>query len=463
MRYSRLFLLLFVVLPVGLSTQLQGADKPNIIYIMADDLGYGDLSCYGQKLVQTPNIDKLAEEGMLFEQFYAGSTVCAPSRCVLMTGLHTGHCYIRGNKRINLPPEEQTVAEVLKPAGYKSGLFGKWGLGQEGTVGLPTRQGFDEFFGYLDQRHAHNYYPTFLIHNEERYPLKNVNPNENEDGSGKATEKVEYSHDVIVEQMLQFVEKHHAEPFFVYWADTIPHANNEARAEGMEVPDLGPYAETDWAPGEKGFAAMVARLDANVGRLMKKLKELGVDDNTIIFFTSDNGPHKEGGRNPEFFDSNGPLKGIKRELYDGGIRVPMLVRWPSKIKAGSRSQYTGYFADFLPTAAELAGVSAPENLDGLSFVTALTGNPADQPQHKYLYWEFYEQGSRQAVRFGDYKAIVEPMGSNHIEIYNVTEDIGEEQDLAEKRPDLVEQALAYIKEAHVPSPDWKIPQQKKRD
>ncbi|MAT16500.1 MAG: N-acetylgalactosamine-6-sulfatase [Planctomyces sp.] len=444
------------------TSSLAAAEKPNIIYIMADDLGYGDLSIYGQKLIETPNIDRLGKEGMLFTQFYAGSTVCAPSRCVLMTGLHTGHCYIRGNARLNLPPEEETVAEVLKPAGYTCGLFGKWGLGQEDSTGLPTRQGFDQFFGYLDQGHAHNYYPTFLIKNEERYPLKNVVPDAKESGAGKASKKVEYSHDVIFDQMMQFVDDHHKEPFFLYWADTIPHANNEARDEGMEVPDLGQYADRDWTPGEKGFAAMVARLDQHVGELMQRLEELGIDDNTIIFFTSDNGPHKEGGRNPDFFDSNGPLRGIKRALYDGGIRVPMLVRWPGKIEAGSKSDYIGYFADFLPTAAELAGVTAPSDIDGLSFVPTLMGNADDQPEHEYLYWEFYEQGSRQAVRFGDYKAIVEPMYSDNIEIYNVTKNISEEENLARERPDLIKQARSYIKEAHTPSPDWEVPKQKRK-
>ncbi|MEZ6049698.1 MAG: sulfatase-like hydrolase/transferase, partial [Planctomycetaceae bacterium] len=270
----------------------------------------------------------------------------------------------------------------------------------------------------------------------------------------------EYSHDVIFDKALEFIDEHKAEPFFLYLADTIPHANNEAREEGMEVPELGKYASTDWAPGEKGFAAMVDRLDSDVGRLMEKLKEHGIDENTIVFFTSDNGPHKEGGRNPEFFNSNGPLQGIKRALYDGGIRVPMIVRWPGKIKAGSRSEYIGYFADFLPTAAELAGEATPENLDGISFLPALTGDNANQPAHDYLYWEFYEQGSRQAVRFGDWKAIAEPMYSDNIELYNIREDIGEEHNLSKQRPDLVAQARSYIKEAHQPSPLWKIPGKK---
>ncbi|QDU78341.1 Arylsulfatase [Polystyrenella longa] len=480
----RTLLLLVLILPVVSSDSLQSAEKqhaekPNVIFIMADDLGYGDLGCYGQQVIQTPNIDKLAKEGMLFEQYYSGSTVCAPSRCVLMTGLHTGHCHIRGNvgikkvsdevtekevldfirtdTRLNLPPEEKTVAEVLKEAGYQTGLFGKWGLGQENSTGLPTRQGFDEFFGYLDQKHAHNYYPTFLIHNEERVPLKNIVPNEDITGAGKSSNKVEYSHDLIVDRMLQFVDEHHSEPFFLYWADTIPHANNEARDEGMEVPDFGPYADKDWSAAEKGFAAMVTRLDTHVGELMKKLRELRIDDNTIVFFTSDNGPHKEGGRDADFFDSNGPLRGIKRALYDGGIRVPMLVRWPRKIKAGSRSDYIGYFADFLPTAAELTAVTTPEDLDGISIVPELTGHSESQPQHEYLYWEFYEQGSRQAVRFGDYKAIVEPMYSDNMEIYNVTKDIAEQHNLAIHQPELVKRAKSYIKEAHTPSPVWTVP------
>lgn len=462
-RYSSLLFVLFCVFCVDLR-EVQAVEKsvrPNIIYIMADDLGYGDLGCYGQETIQTPHIDRLAAEGMKFNQFYAGATVCAPSRCVLMTGLHTGHCYIRGNAKLNLRPSDVTVAELLKSAGYTNGLFGKWGVGHEGSTGTPNKQGFDQFFGYLDQHHAHNYYPAYLMENEERYPLENVVPGEGEFGVGVASEKKEYSHDLIVERALQFLEENHGKRFFLYLPITIPHANNQGRQKGMEVPDYGAYAGKDWPEAQKGLAAMIGRMDSDVGRVMQKLKEYGIDENTIVIFTSDNGPHREGGNDPDYFNSNGPLRGIKRALYDGGIRVPFIVRWPGEVKGGSESEHVGYFADFLPTACELAGVEVPKGLDGISFVKALRGEP-DQEEHEYLYWEFYEQGSRQAVRFGEWKAIAEPMGSENVELYHVVQDVGEERDLAGEHPEKVKLALKYMKEAHVPAPEWKVRKRKKR-
>ncbi|RMG37200.1 MAG: N-acetylgalactosamine-6-sulfatase [Planctomycetota bacterium] len=432
-------------------------DRPNIIWIMADDLGYGDLSCYGQKILKTPNIDRLAREGMKFTQFYAGSTVCAPSRCVLMTGLHTGHCYIRGNGKINLRPQDVTVAEVLKAAGYSTALFGKWGLGHEGSTGIPTRQGFDEFFGYLDQHHAHNYFPTFLIHNERRVKLPNVVPNEGRYGQGVATVRKQYSHDLIMQAALDWLERIHADstPFFMYLAVTLPHANNEARNKGMEVPDLGEFAEKDWPEPEKGFAAMIQRLDRDVGRLLERLDAYGLTETTVVFFTSDNGPHREGGHNPDFFDSNGPLRGIKRDLYEGGIRVPLLARWPGKIPAGTTTDFVGYFADFLPTAAELARAENVPPNDGVSFVPTLlrTGR---QKQHEYLYWEFYEGPSRQAVRRGNWKAIREPMFHGRVQLYDLSTDIGEQHDLAAEHPKVVAEMTRLMDEAHVPNPLWKV-------
>ena len=345
----------------------QVAQPPNVILILADDLGYGDLGCYGQQRIATPHLDRMAREGMRFTQFYAGSTVCAPSRCVLMTGLHTGHCFIRGNGKDNLRPHDVTLAELLQGAGYRSGLIGKWGLGHEGTEGVPTRQGFDYFFGYLDQHHAHNYYPSFLMRNEQRVPLPNVVPGEGPWGQGVAREKRSYSHDLLMEEALTFVERNSAAPFFLYLALTIPHANNEAGKAGMEVPDLGDYRDRDWPEPQKAHAAMISRMDRDVGRLFDRLRELELDERTVVLFSSDNGPHREGGNDPEFADSNGPLRGIKRSLHEGGIRVPLLVRWPGQIAAGSVSTWIGGFQDILPTVVSLAGLAAPDGLDGISF------------------------------------------------------------------------------------------------
>lgn len=436
--------------------------RPNIIFILADDLGYGDVGCYGQKRIQTPNIDRLAKEGMRFTDFYAGSTVCAPSRCVLMTGYHTGHCLIRGNAKDNLRPEDVTLAEVLKSAGYSTALYGKWGLGHEGSTGVPTRQGFDHFFGYLDQGHAHNYYPAFLMQGESRFPLKNEVPEgKTEFGSGVATKKVDYSHDLIFEQAMGYLNspKSTVGPFFIYLAFTTPHANNEAGKAGMEVPDYGPYAKTDWPEPQKGHAAMISRMDADIGRLLKRLKEMGEEKNTLIFFSSDNGPHREGGNDPDFNDSNGPLKGIKRDLTDGGIRVPFIARWPGKIAAGSMSNFVGGFQDIMPTLSDLTGTSkeVPKDIDGFSILPTLLSEPSKQQQHDYLYWAFYE-GNRagQAVRMGRYKAIEQPKGSP-IRLYDLSHDIGEEKDLAAEQPELVAKAKVAMTEANRPSEKWKFP------
>ncbi len=442
--------------------QLVAADdarrRPNIIFILADDLGYGDLGCYGQKRIQTPNIDRLASEGMRFTDFYAGSTVCAPSRCVLMTGLHTGHAFIRGNGKDNLRPEDVTVAEILKQAGYATGHFGKWGLGHEGSTGVPTRQGFDEFFGYLDQHHAHNYYPSFLVRNEQRVALKNVVPGQGEFGQGVASEKVEYSHDLIAAAALSFVDSHKDRPFFLYLPLTTPHANNEARAKGMEVPDYGSYANQDWPEAQKGHAAMITRMDTDVGKILARLKEYDIDDHTIVFFSSDNGPHAEGGNDPDFQDSNGPLRGIKRSLTDGGIRVPMLVRWPGRVKAGSTNEHVGAFWDVLPTLAELAGVAdrAPKEIDGISFAPTLLGREG-QRQHEYLYWAFYEQGGARAIRQGRWKAVQQPYHTP-VRLYDIVADIGESNDLAAEHADVVSELTKRMNESYAPSDRWRFPQ-----
>ncbi len=446
-----------------LSLTVTADEKPNIIFVVADDLGYGDLGCYGQKKIQTPHIDRLAREGMRFTDFYAGSTVCAPSRCVLMTGYHTGTAYIRGNGKENLRPSDVTVAEVLKEAGYTTGQFGKWGIGHEGSTGLPTKQGFDYFYGYLDQHHAHNYYPTFLVRNDKRVALRNVVPKEGQYGQGVATKKVDYSHDLIANEALSFIDRNKDKPFFLYMPLTIPHANNEARNKGMEVPDLGIYKDKDWPETQKQHAAMITRMDTNIGQVLARLEKYGIDENTIVFFTSDNGPHREGGNNPDFPDSNGPLRGIKRDLTDGGIRVPMIVRWPGKVAAGETNDHIGAFWDVLPTLADLGGASdhIPEGIDGVSFAPTVLGNDSQQKRHEYLYWAFYERGGARAVRAGKWKAVQQPYHTP-VRLYDLSNDIGESKDLAKDQPELVAKLTGYMDEAYLPSDRWKFPAPKKR-
>ncbi len=422
--------------------------KPNIIFVLADDLGYGDLSCYGQKRFTTPNIDKLAVEGMRFTQVYAGNTVCAPSRCALMTGLHTGHTLVRGNKPdggMPLRPQDLTVAETLKQANYVTGGFGKWGLGVEGTTGHPNRKGFDEWFGYLDQTHAHSYYTDHLYKNSEKVLL---------DGT-------QYSHDLIVDAAFEFIKKNKDNPFFLYFSLTIPHAS-------LEVPDdslkkyLGKYPEKPFPGGgtytkqetpRAAFAAMIDRFDQSVGRMMTLLKELGLDESTIVFFTSDNGPHREGGGDPDFFNSSGPLRGIKRDLYEGGIRAPMIVRWPNRIRAGTVSKRVWAFWDFLPTAAAIAGANAPKKIDGISLLPTLLGK--EQRHHDYLYWEFFERGFQQAIRVKNWKAVRLEAGKP-VELYDLDEDIGEQNNVAAKHPDVVAHIEKLLKAARTDSEGWPL-------
>ena len=431
----------------------QSHSKPNIIVILADDLGYGDLGCYGQRKIKTPHLDKMAAEGMRFTQAYAGCTVCAPSRSSLMTGQHTGHTRIRGNARHPLAAEDLTVAELLKSAGYGTGLFGKWGLGEAGSSGSPIRQGFDEFFGYFNQRHAHNYYPSYLWRNEQRVPLRNTVSNEDAEGAGVAIQRLDYSHDLLAREALDFVDRHRDKPFFLYLALTIPHANNEAKAKGMEVPSDAPYSGEPWPEPEKNKAAMITRMDADIGRLMAKLKELKLDERTIAFFSSDNGPHKEGGNDPMFFNSSGPLRGIKRDLTEGGIRVPMIVRWPGRIKPGAVSDRVWAFWDFLPTVAEIAGVKPPKNIDGRSMLPTLMGRWQRQPP--FLYWEFHERGFNQAVRMGDWKGIRLAPG-RPLELYDLKRDIGETNNLAAVRPGIVRRIESHLKTARTESELWPI-------
>jgi arylsulfatase A-like enzyme len=431
----------------GLSAQTR-AKKPNIVFILADDLGYGDIGSYGQKQIATPNLDRIAAEGMRFTQAYAGSTVCAPSRCCLMTGKHTGHAWVRGNKgpELALRPRDLTVAEVLKRSGYRMGLFGKWSLGGIGTTGYPTKKGFDEWFGFFSQTQAHNYYPELLLDGSTEHLLR----------GNMACQKGEYTHDLFTEHALKFLDKGKSEPFFLYLPYTIPHANNEmgrATGNGMEVPTDAPYSNKSWPQQEKDFAAMITRMDNDIGKIMVQLKASGVDENTIVIFSSDNGPHEEGGHKSDFFDSNGPLRGIKRDLYEGGIRVPALARWPGKIQAGQVSDQIWAFWDFLPTAAELAGLPPPTGIDGISMAPALLGKP--QKSHEYLYWEFHERGFHRAVRMGDWKGV--RLGTKlPLELYNLKEDIGEENNVAAKYPKVVAEVERIMKEARTDSAEFPI-------
>ncbi|MBV5315469.1 MAG: arylsulfatase [Prolixibacteraceae bacterium] len=449
----------------------QTIQKPNIVYILADDLGYGDLSCYGQKKFKTPNIDRLASNGMLFTQHYAGCTVCAPSRSSLMTGLNTGHTPIRGNKgwdpegQYPIPASTFTLAEMLKQAGYHTGAFGKWGLGFIGTEGDPNRQGFDEFFGYNCQSLAHNYYPEYLWDNDQKIILK----------GNSGSQLKEYAPKLIHDRALQFLVKNNpnqtGKPFFLFYPNIIPHAElllpeeNLSEFRGKLLPEKNyKGAEPGMSGFRKGgygsqpethaaFAAMVTLLDKQVGEVVAKLKELGLDQNTIIIFSSDNGPHLEGGADPDYFDSNGPLKGYKRDMYEGGIREPMIASWPEKIKAGSKTDHISAFWDVMPTLAEIAGVKVPKNLDGISFLPTLTGKGA-QEQHKTMYWEFHEMNGRQALRMGEWKLVrynVFIPDKTTTDLYNLKTDLGEEKNVAPDHPKLVEEMLEILSKSRIDS------------
>jgi arylsulfatase A-like enzyme len=423
------------------------APRPNILFILADDLGYGDLGCYGQERIQTPNIDRSAAEGMRFTQAYSGSTVCAPSRCSLMTGKHTGHATVRGN----IKPEhgiadgEQTVASLLKNAGYETALFGKWGLGGPGTGSVPNTRGFDEFYGYLDQQHAHNYYPEHLWQNQ----------NEDFLTANWFFQKKKYAPDLFTQRALEFLGKPKTKPFFLCVTYTVPHANNELgnmSGNGMEVPSDAPYSDRDWPAPEKNFAAMITRMDADIGKILDLLKQRGLDRSTIIFFSSDNGPHREGGHNPDFFRSSGRLRGIKRDLYEGGIRVPTIIRWPGVIAPGQVSEAPWAFWDVLPTAAELAGVKSPQGVDGVSIVPILFGKSPNP--WKYFYWEFHERGFHQAVRRGDWKLVRQ--GGKTPELYHLREDVSERNDLAVKHADIAASLEQLFAEARTDSERFPI-------
>jgi len=429
---------------------------PNVVFILADDLGYGDLGCYGQKLIQTPNLDRMAREGLRFRQFYAGSTVCAPSRCVLMTGRHTGHCTVRGNALVPLRPDDLTVAEVLHTRGYATALIGKWGLGEPGSTGIPTRKGFDEFFGYLNQQHAHNYYPDYLWRNETRAKLEN----ELSSVSGVSSVRRQYAPDLITAEALSFLDRRHKEPFFLCLTCIQPHANNErgrAEGNGMETPGDAPYSDRNWPQPQKNHAAMITALDRDVGRVLQKIRDLGIDEETIVFFSSDNGPHQEGGADPKFFSSSGPLRGIKRDLTEGGIRVPLIVRGPGRVAAGKECDAVCWFADFLPTAAALAGGAAPEGLDGVS-IAPLLNNPSASLTDRHLYWEFHERGFQQAVRLNNWKGIRLKPG-RPIELYDLASDPGEQRNIASDHPAVVEQLERLMATSRTDSAEFPVKSQ----
>jgi len=456
--------------------------KPNVIYILADDLGYGELGCFGQKKIRTPSIDRIAAEGMKFSQHYSGSPVCAPSRCVLLTGKHTGHAYIRNNSEMRergevwrnplvegqypLPENTFSIGRLFQSAGYTTGAIGKWGLGGPGTSGEPNSQGFDHWYGYLCQRRAHNYYPIHLWRNRERHILawnKYFYPHQrlpqDRDPYDKSSyaeySGKQYSMDLMAEEALGFIRENRNKPFFLYLPFTVPHAAIQVPEDSLKEYE-GAFPETPYT-GDKGYlphpapragyAAMVTRMDREIGRIMSLLKELGIDDKTLIIFSSDNGPTFNGGTDSEFFHSAGPLRGLKTMLYEGGIRVPTVVRWPGSIKPGRVSAHVSAFWDWLPTFAELLGVRPDGDTDGISLLPTLLGNPEKQKNHDYLYWEY---SGKQAVRRSEWKAYRSSVDSP-LELYNLKDDIAEQHDLAGQRPDMVKEMEDIMMAARVES------------
>lgn len=413
------------------------ARKPNIIFFLADDLAQGDLGCFGQKLIQTPNLDRLAAEGTRYTQAYTGTSVCAPARTSLMTGLHMGHAPVRANRGMQpegqfpLPADTVTVAQLLKSAGYATACTGKWGMGMFDTTGSPLKKGFDHFFGYNCQSHAHSYFPKYLYNDSKRFEL-----------DGKT-----YSPDLILKDTLNWMREHKDQPFFLYYAPTLPHGK-------YEIDDLGVYKDKPWTDQQKTYAAMVTRLDAHAGQLMALLKELKLDDNTLIMFSGDNGssfaPASPIGK---FFQQANGLRGFKRGMYEGGLRQGAMARWPGVVPAGRVSDEPWAFWDFLPTAVELAGAKLPEGFhcDGLSLVSFLKGGSA--PKREYFYWELHEAAPIQAVRFGDWKA-VRNGPEKPLELYDLKTDPGESKDVSAEHPDLVARTEEYMKQAHVEDPNW---------
>jgi arylsulfatase A-like enzyme len=469
MQYKKLMALITLtgILGGGLSAQQRKAKQPNIIFILADDLGYGNLTSFNKKSpIPTPNIDRLAAEGIKFTRFYSGNTVCAPSRGSLMTGFHMGHAYIRGNSKAKdgagaLRAQDTTLAQRLQQSGYVTGMFGKWGLGDAETQGAPHLKGFNEFFGYLDQAHAHDYYTDHL------YETRN-----NETREVKV-DTTDYTEDLIINKALAFLRNHQSSPFFLYLPLTLPHAElkvphellsqfQDASGRSKFPPETpfekkGNYDSQDQP--HAAFAAMVSKLDQDVGQVLELVKELGLDDNTYIFFTSDNGPHKEGGADPVFFQSSGPFKGVKRDLYEGGIRVPLLVRAPGKVPAGKVSNQAWAFWDILPTLGEISNTPVPANIDGISHTAVLEGKP-QLKQHEYLYWQFKEGILKEAVTQGDWKLIrFKDKGiAETLELYNLKKDIGEKKNLAKQYPAEVQRLKTIMINAKTPAEnktfDW---------
>jgi arylsulfatase A-like enzyme len=432
---------------LGLASSGLAAEKPNIIFVLSDDLAQGDVGCYGQRLIKTPNLDQMAAEGTRFTQAYCGTSVCAPSRASLITGLHSGHCPVRANHEIKpegqlpLPPETGTVAQLLKKAGYATACMGKWGMGMFDTSGSPLKKGFDHFFGYNCQRHAHSYFPTYLYRDDQRFELPG--------NDGKTVGKT-YAQDLIADEATSWVRQQKDQPVFLFYAITLPHARHE-------INDLGEYASTDWTPQQKAYAAQVTRLDRDVGRLLTLLRELGIDKKTLVFVAGDNGssfpPNSEIGR--RFDQASNGLRGYKRELYEGGLRQAAIVRWPSVVPAGRVSHEPWAFWDFLPTAVELAGTSIPRGFktDGLSLVEFLKGGSA--PQREYFYWELHEGYTQQAIRFENWKA-VRPHLNAPVELYDLAQDPGEQRNLAGTKTSLVSRAQELMKKARVEDPNWPL-------
>ena len=443
---SILVLLVGVGAVISVFGQQPSAPKPNIILILADDLGYGDLGSYGQKLIKTPNLDQLAADGARFTQVYASAPVCAPSRASLMTGLHQGHAYIRGNndnrgQRVSLRPRDITIAQVLKQAGYQTGIIGKWGLGEPGTDGIPTKKGYDYFFGYLNQNLAHNYYPDYLWRDEEKVQLHGNS----------------YSPDLFGEEAVNFIRRESKSLFFLYLAYTLPHANNELNrrtGNGMEIPSSEPYSNEKWTQPNKNFAAMVTRLDWQVGEIIGLLKALDLDRNTIVIFSGDNGPQgvDEGNYNAAFFNSTGGLRGLKRSVYEGGIREPMIIRWPEMIKPGTVSDAVWSHYDLFPTFAQIAKTSTPAGLDGISVLPVWINKKESRPRP--LYWEFHEGGFMQAVRLGNWKGVRHGLNGK-IELYDLATDAAETKDLAGSNPKFANKMLEIMKREHRESPLWR--------
>jgi arylsulfatase A len=441
--------------------------KPNIIFLLADDLGIGDIGCYGQQKIRTPNIDALAKDGMKFTNFYSGSTVCGPCRSSFMTGLHTGHTPVRGNKGIKpegqypLTANTNTIARMLQANGYTTADFGKWGLGGIGTDGIPLKQGFDIFYGYNCQTLAHNYYPDHLWSNNDRIELPN-----------KTRDSV-YSADLIQQNAMQFINQKHNKPFFLYLSYTLPHAGlnlprdsvywnyvkqfNEAPLK--QVPDKKQYESGPFEPyPHAAYAAMVARLDKYVGEIKAALKKKGIEQNTLFIFTSDNGPHKEGGNDPEFFNSNGIYRGKKRDLYEGGIHMPFIASWKGKINPNTSSSHIAAIWDMFPTFLDMAGVKNDATIDGISMLPTLL-NKGKQSAHEFLYWEFHEEGGKQAVRWGKWKAVqlnVSNEKDGAIELYDLEKDPSEKNNIASINPDIVKKMAAFIAGSHVYNKDWPL-------